>query len=112
MFPIPGAERLQVTPVVMDGVMYVTNVNQVFALDASSADKSGSTVASARRAWLATRASGINRGVAVLGDRVFLSTDNAHLISLHRVTGALLWDVETADYKENYGLTGAPLGCE
>ena len=37
-------------------------------------------------------AKGTNRGVAVLGDRVFLVTDNAHLLALHRVTGQLLWE--------------------
>ena len=54
-------------------------------------------------------ASGINRGVAVLGDRVFMVTDNARLIALHRLTGQLLWDVAMADYHENYGTTSAPL---
>src|ERR1700687_2044360 len=34
MFPIPGAQRLQVTPVVVDGIMYVTTVNEAYALDA------------------------------------------------------------------------------
>ena len=52
---------------------------------------------------------GINRGVAVLGDRVFMVTDNAHLIALHRLTGALLWDTKMADSNENYGATSAPL---
>ena len=54
-------------------------------------------------------ASGINRGVAVLGDRVFLQTDHAHLIALHRMTGQLLWDAEMADYRDHYGGTSAPL---
>ena len=54
-------------------------------------------------------ASGINRGVAVLGNRVFLQTDHAHLLALDRLTGRLQWDVEMADYRLNYGSTGAPL---
>ena len=89
--------------------MYVTNVNQVFALDAASGRQIWQYRRERTKGMAGDAASGINRGVAVLGDRVFLSTDNAHLIALHRVTGALLWDVETADYKENYGLTSAPL---
>jgi alcohol dehydrogenase (cytochrome c) len=52
---------------------------------------------------------GINRGVAVLDDSVFLVTDHAHLISLDRRTGALRWDKEMADYRQHYGATGAPL---
>src|SRR4029077_805743 len=54
-------------------------------------------------------ATGINRGVAVLGNRVFMVTDNAHLIALDRDAGTLLWDVEMADSHQNYGATGAPL---
>jgi PQQ-dependent dehydrogenase (methanol/ethanol family) len=110
MFTIRGAPRdLQGTPLVAGGVMYVTSANEAFALDARSG----------REIWHYSRprtlglagdaASGINRGVALLGDRVFMVTDNAHLIALHRSTGQLLWDVEMADSRQNYGATGAPL---
>ena len=110
MFTIRGAPRdLQVTPVVAGGVMYVTSVNEAFALDARSG----------REIWHYSRprtpglagdaASGINRGVALVGDRVFMVTDNAHLMALHRHTGQLLWDVEMADARQNYGATSAPL---
>ena len=54
-------------------------------------------------------AGGINRGVAVAGDRVFMVTDNAHILALDRFTGALLWDTEMADSRQNYGATSAPL---
>jgi len=108
--PGNGAGRgLEVTPVVVGGVMYVTRVNSVYALDARSG----------RQIWQYTRppspglvgdaASGINRGVAVLDDRVFFVTDNAHLLALHRLNGALLWDTEMADSKKHYGSTSAPL---
>ena len=53
---------------------------------------------------------GVNRGVAVLGDRVFYLTDNAHLIALNRLTGALMWDVETPEGAAGqFGGTSAPL---
>jgi alcohol dehydrogenase (cytochrome c) len=45
----------------------------------------------------------------VSGARVFMATDNAHIIALDRMTGALLWDTEMADWRQNYGATGAPL---
>lgn len=103
---------LETTPVVVDGVMYVTGNNQVYAL-------SGKT---GREIWRYVRpksvagtiasdaAIGVNRGVAVLGDRVFYLTDDAHLIALHRLTGALLWDVDTPEgAKGLYGGTSAPL---
>lgn len=107
-----GAQRtLQVTPVVVDGVMYVTAANEAVALDARTG----------RQIWRYSRprtkgvigdagsGSGINRGVAVLGDRIFMVTDHAHVIALHRLTGHLLWDVEMADYRQHYGSTSAPL---
>ena len=52
---------------------------------------------------------GANRGVAVAGDRVFMVTDNAHLIALNRFTGELLWDTEMADWRQNYAASSAPL---
>lgn len=47
--------------------------------------------------------------MAVLGDRVFFLTSDAHLIALHAKTGALLWDVQYANSDENYSATLAPL---
>ena len=47
--------------------------------------------------------------MAVLGARVFMVTDSARLLALDRRTGALLWDVEMADWHQNYGATSAPL---
>jgi alcohol dehydrogenase (cytochrome c) len=113
MFTIHDAPRpLQTTPLVVDGVMYATSVNEAYALDARSG----------RQVWHYSRprtpglagdaASGINRGAAALGNRVFMVTDNAHLIALRRDTGELAWDVEMADARQNYGATGAPLAVD
>lgn len=106
VFPIPNGARLQGTPVVVKGVMYVTDVNQCFALDAGTG----------RQMWHwrrpitpGTVGAGSNRGVAVIGDRVFISTDHAHLVAIDRHTGLELWDAETADYRKSYFATGAPL---
>ena len=54
-------------------------------------------------------AGGFNRGVAVAGDRVFMLKDNAHMISLGRADGELLWETEMADWHQNYNGTSAPL---
>jgi len=110
MFTIPGAPRaLQVTPVAVDGVMYVTSVNEAYALDARSGREIWHYSRPRSQGLAGDAASGINRGVAVLGDRVFMVSDNAHLFALHRFTGQLLWDVEMADSHQNYGSTSAPL---
>jgi alcohol dehydrogenase (cytochrome c) len=112
LFSIPGAPRLQVTPVVVDGVMYVTGPNECFALDAGNG----------RRLWHYRRprtpglvgdaSAGINRGVAVSGSRLFMVTDHAHLLALDRFTGRLLWETTMADWRENYGATSAPLAVQ
>ena len=47
--------------------------------------------------------------MAVAGDRVFMVTDNAHLIALNRSAGTLLWETEMADWQQNYYATTAPL---
>ncbi|MEO8126763.1 MAG: PQQ-dependent dehydrogenase, methanol/ethanol family [Bryobacteraceae bacterium] len=110
MFTLPGTPRsLEVTPIVVDGVMYVTSVNEAYALDASSGREIWHYSRPRTEGLAGDAASGINRGAAILGDRVFLVTDNAHLIALHRFTGQLIWDVEMADAGQNYGATSAPL---
>jgi len=110
-FPIGGRRALQMTPIVVNGIMYVTAVNEVQALDARTGDPIWKFNRPPTPGLVPTGdpASGINRGVGVLGDRVFLQTDHAHLLALDRLTGGLLWDVEMADYRQQYGSTGAPL---
>jgi alcohol dehydrogenase (cytochrome c) len=108
VFPLPNAGRLEVTPIVVDGIMYVTNVNECFALDAGT----GREVWHYRRpptAGFPQQSAGINRGAAVAGDRVFMETDDARVIALDRFTGELLWDTVMADWRRNYFATSAPL---
>ncbi len=109
LYTLPTAQRLQVTPVVVGGVMYVTNVNEVHALDAGTGRRIWQYKRARTKGLAGDAASGINRGVAIEGDRLFMVTDHAHLIALNRMTGALLWDSEMADYRQNYGATAAPL---
>lgn len=109
MFPIANARRLEVTPVVVDGVMYVTTANEVYALDARSGRQVWHYARPLTKGVIGDAASAINRGVAVLDDKVFVVTDHAHVLALHRSGGQLLWDAEMADYREHYGATSAPL---
>ena len=100
---------LETVPIVADGIMYVTGPNQVFALD----PRTGHQIwhySRPRTSGLVSDASlGTNRGVAILGDNVFMVTDNAHLIALNRVTGRLVWEVVMPDEPQKYGGTVAPL---
>jgi alcohol dehydrogenase (cytochrome c) len=109
MFNINNTSPLQGTPVVVDGVMFVTTANQCFALDAGTGRQIWHYSRPRTRNLIGNAAGGINRGVAVAGDRVFMVTDHAHLIALNRATGALVWETEMADWRQNYNATVAPL---
>jgi alcohol dehydrogenase (cytochrome c) len=109
MFSLPNTPPLQVTPVVVEGVMYVTSANQCYALDAGSGRQIWQYQRPRTKGLVGNAAGGVNRGVGVAGDRVFMVTDHAHLIALNRFTGALLWETEMADWRQNYNATGAPL---
>jgi len=108
-FTLPGGNRLQTTPIVVDGVMYVTSANECYALDAGSGTVIWHYQQPRTRGLLGVAAGGVNRGAAVAGSRVFMVTDHAHLLALDRMNGTRLWDIEMADYRQNYDATGAPL---
>jgi alcohol dehydrogenase (cytochrome c) len=109
VFHSTNSNAMEVTPVVFSGVMYVTSGNDAFALDARTG----------RILWRHARplSSGLiddasahhNRGVAIWHTRVYMETDNAHLLCLDARSGNLLWDIEYADTRLNYGATSVPL---
>jgi alcohol dehydrogenase (cytochrome c) len=99
----------QSNPIVFDGVMYITQrPNDVMAVDPVT----GRVFwryrhTNAENALVCCGAN--NRGVAVLGDKVFMGTLDAHLIALDRVSGTPLWKVEVGDVNRAYSITMAPL---
>ena len=99
----------QTTPLVVDGVLYVTGFNNnAWAIDA----RSGRQIWRYRRELpddLKLCCGAVNRGFAVLGDRLFMATLDAHLIALDMKTGGVLWDATLANYKDGYSATVAPL---
>lgn len=109
IFNLPNTSPLEGTPVVVGGIMYVTTVNECYALDAGAGRQIWHFQRHRTRGLVGNAAGGINRGVAVEGDRLFMVTDNAHLIALSRFTGKLLWETEMADWRLNYNATSAPL---
>jgi alcohol dehydrogenase (cytochrome c) len=106
----PGnTQRLEVTPVVIRGVMYVTSANDVFALDASTGRTLWRYSRPVSSGLLDDAAAHKSRGVAVWEQFVYSETDDAHLLCLDARSGNLLWDVEYADKVKQYGATSAPL---
>jgi PQQ-dependent dehydrogenase (methanol/ethanol family) len=108
VFPIQHF-GLETTPLAADGVLYVTGPNQVFALDGLTGSPIWHYSRPPSTGLLGDAKLGTNRGVAILRDKVFFTTDNAHLLALDRASGNLLWDIPLADEPQHYGGTMAPL---
>lgn len=100
---IDGAGELETVPLVHNGVMYATNSNEVYALDAVTG----------REIWryqeVGTKRRAANRGAAIWKDRVYLVTSDCHLVALRQATGGVIWDREYASSQAGYSCTGAPL---
>jgi alcohol dehydrogenase (cytochrome c) len=109
----PGnSQRLEVTPVVIRGVMYITSANDVFALDARTGRNLWHYQRPISSGLLDDAAAHKNRGVAVWNDSIYVETDDAHLLRLDARSGGLVWDVEYAQKTKHYGATSAPLAVK
>src|ERR1700688_973714 len=94
---IPGmvGRGIENTPLVVDGMLYVTgNNNQAWAID----ERTGRPMWTYRRRlpanFIASVCCGpVNRGFGILGDRLYMGTLDAHLVALNRKTGEVIWDV-------------------
>ena len=104
--------KLETTPLVVDGILYATaQDDRAFALDARTG----------RPIWMYQRqlpgdirpcCGRVNRGLAILGNKVFLGTLDAHVIALDAKTGTVVWDVAAADYRTGYSFTVSPLAVK
>jgi alcohol dehydrogenase (cytochrome c) len=106
----PGnSQNLEVTPVVVNGVMFVTSANHVFALDARTGRSLWHYQRPVSSGLLDDAAAHKNRGVGVWHNFVYAQTDDAHLVCLDARSGGLRWEVEYAEKSKHYGATSAPL---
>jgi alcohol dehydrogenase (cytochrome c) len=104
--------KLETSPLVVDGILYATaQDDRAFALDARTG----------RPIWMYQHplpgdirpcCGRVNRGLAILGDKVFLGTLDAHVIALDAKTGNVVWDVVAADYRTGHSFTVAPLAVK
>ena len=102
-------DRAETTPLVVDGVMFITeSPSTVIAVDAETG----------RPYWryehqlpdeIIFCCGRNNRGVAVQGDTVIMSTLDAHLIALDAKTGSIRWETEVQEATAGYSKTDAPL---
>jgi alcohol dehydrogenase (cytochrome c) len=109
VFHAQNSNRLETTPVVVDGMMFVTAANEASAIDARTGRVVWHHSRPNSEGLIDDASSHLNRGVAIWHDRVFMETDNAHLLCLDARSGAQIWDVAYADWNKNYGATSAPL---
>jgi alcohol dehydrogenase (cytochrome c) len=109
IFHVRGGNDLEVTPVVVDGIMFVTSANDAFALDARTGRAIWQYSRPITEGLIDDAAMHHNRGVAIWRNKVYLETDNAHLLCLDARSGHLLWDIAYAEGNKNYGATSAPL---
>ena len=108
-FPTGTLGQFAVSPVVYDGIMYVSSsYNRLFALDA----KNGELF------WrydhpqpedLRLCCGPANRGVAIVGDKVLMATLDARIMAFDRISGEILWDSEIIEYYRGFSATSAPL---
>jgi alcohol dehydrogenase (cytochrome c) len=103
---------IETSPLVVGDRMFVTvPPNRVEALDATN----GNLIWAYDRGLpenLTLCCGYVNRGLAVLGSSLFLGTLDGHMVALDINTGQVSWDVEIADYKSGYSITGAPLALK
>jgi alcohol dehydrogenase (cytochrome c) len=104
--------KVETTPIVVDGVMYVTRPpSDVIALDAETG-RALWTFEYRLPARVYTCCGEVNRGLAILGSTLFLTTLDAQLIALDARFGRVLWKTAIADPALNYTATGAPLAIK
>ncbi len=102
-------ESMETAPIVVDGVMYITtSYNHVYALDATTGKEFWHY--KHKQGPVTTYCCGPNnRGVAILGDRVYMGTLDAKLVALDAKTGKPVWSTQIADPEEGYSETMAPV---
>ncbi|HUI58757.1 MAG TPA: PQQ-dependent dehydrogenase, methanol/ethanol family, partial [Steroidobacteraceae bacterium] len=110
-YDLDAAHRVQEsTPLIVDGVMYVTSAwSKVFALDPATGKQIWAfDPAVPGQAGVKGCCDVANRGVAVWNGKVYVGTFDGRLIALDAASGKQLWAVATTEPTANNTITGAP----
>jgi len=112
IFQTEVKESLETTPIVVDGVMYVTtSFNHVYAIDAKTGEQFWHY--KHKMGPVTTYCCGPNnRGVAIYKDKVYMGTLDAKLVALDAKTGSLIWETQLADPELGYSETMAPTAVD
>jgi len=112
IFQTEVMESMETTPLIINGIMYLTtSFNHVYAVNAATGEEIWHY--KHKMGPITTYCCGPNnRGVAALGDKVFMGTLDAKLVALDAKTGKLIWETELADPELGYSETMAPTAVD
>ena len=111
--PLGGAGLVETTPLVADGIMYLTEPpSTVTALDATTGKRLWTWSKPIPKDVLHIGFPAVNRGVALLDDSVFVATLDGYLVSLDASSGSERWKKHIADNKDGTAFTLAPLAID
>jgi len=112
IFQTEVKESLETTPIVVDGVMYVTtSFNHVYAINAKTGEEYWHY--KHKMGPVTTYCCGPNnRGVAIYKDKVYMGTLDSQLVALDAKTGSLLWQTKIAEPELGYSETMAPTAVD
>ena len=111
LFQFRTDEKVETTPLVVDGIMYLTRPpNDIIALDAETG-RTLWTYSYQNPPRVFPCCGRVNRGVAILGHRLFMNTLDMHMVAVDARSGRELWRTRRFDHTEagGYAATGAPL---
>lgn len=109
-FDLNAARGLEATPIMRDGVLYITSTwSVVYAIDARTGKELWMYDPQVPRGWgVKGCCDVVSRGLAIWGEQVFSATFDGRLIALDTKTGKLLWETNTIDRSKSATITGAP----
>jgi alcohol dehydrogenase (cytochrome c) len=112
IFQTEVKESQETTPIVVDGVMYITtSFNHVYAINAKTGEQYWHY--KHKMGPVTTYCCGPNnRGVAIHKDKVYMGTLDAKLVALDAKTGSLVWETQIAEPELGYSETMAPTAVD
>lgn len=106
------AGRAETSPIVVNGVMYVTAPNMAIALDARTGRELWKWQRPIPKDYQSIGFGRVNRGPAILDNQLFVATLDCYLVALDLKSGAERWSAKVEDYRPGYSMTLAPLAIK